>query len=121
MNNLTKYNNTYVLLPENFIPLNEKSQDLITLYFKTYYNVIYLNNNDIKNFINNNNNENIRIIFYLWDDKNADPELYNFYLDIINFIHSKNDIKSKIFIFTFDFWLRGPGCYRELISKPYLF
>lgn len=113
-------NNTYVILPENYVPLNEKSQDLITYYFKKYYNIIYLNINNTKNFINKHNNKNTRIIFYFNDDKNTDPKFYNFYLDIINFIHSKKDIKSKIFIFTFDFWLRGPGCYKELITKIFI-
>ena len=119
MSILTKYNNTYVILPPNYIPLNEKSQDLITYYFKIYYNIIYLDNNGIKDFINKNNNENIKIIFYFNDDKNTDPKIYNFYLEIINFIQNKNDIKSKIFIFTFDFWIRSPGCYRQLICKTF--
>ena len=119
MNNLIKYENTYVLLPKNFTPLNEKSQDLLSYYFKTYYNIIYLNIQDTKNFINKNNNKITKIIFYFWDDKNADPKIYDFYLEIINFIQSKNDIKANIFIFTFDFWIRGPGCYKQLITKIY--
>ena len=36
MNNLIKYENTYVLLPKNFTPLNEKSQDLLSYYFKSW-------------------------------------------------------------------------------------
>lgn len=119
MSNLIKYNNTFVILPENYIPSNEKSHDLLLYYFKTYYNLIYLNIDNIKKFINNNNNSNNKIIFYFLETNIYNPNIYNFYLKIINFIQGKNDIKSNIFIFTFDFWIRGPGCYSQLIAKTF--
>lgn len=104
-------NNIYVLLPENFIPLNKKAHDLLNIYFCNNYKILYLSYNNIINFILKNNNKKIKIILYFVEDNCQNiikyKNLYVEYNKTINRIKKIKKLYSKIYIFIFDFWQRG--------------
>ena len=90
--------NVYVLFNKNNSIFNSKSSDLLTIYFKKYYNIFYMDFNEAKDFINNNNNPYIKIIFYVNNDFNDYYEI-----NLMNYI-KKNTIYCKIYFITYDFW-----------------
>ena len=107
MLNMKKNANTFVLLEKNYSIYNPKIHDLLNIYFMDYYSIKLVSKNEAINFIESNNNNNIKIIFYF-------QNMPNFGNDILEFINKKN-ILSKIFIFTFDFWVRPPDEFSKFI------
>jgi hypothetical protein len=112
MSNITKYNNTYVLLEKDYKIYNPKIHDLLNIYFNQYYIIKYLNKDEVITFINNNNNNNIKIIFYF-------QNMPNFGNSLLEFIKNKIDLKCNIFFFTFDFWIRNPSEFTLFIKNIY--
>jgi hypothetical protein len=112
MSNLTKYNNTYVILEKNYKIYNPKIHDLLNIYFNQYYIIKYLNKDDAITFINNNSKNNIKIIFYF-------QNMPNFGNNLLEFIKNKIDLKCNIFFFTFDFWIRNPSEFKFFITNIY--
>lgn len=104
---MKKIANTFVLLEKNYSIYNPKIHDLLNIYFNDYYSIKYVSKNEAFTFIESNNNKNIKIIFYF-------QNMPNFGNDVLNFINKKN-INSKIFIFTFDFWIRSPNEFSKFI------
>jgi hypothetical protein len=90
--------NTYVILKNNYNIYNLKAHELLTIYFKEHYIILYLNYEEIVNFLNINNLENNKIIFYV-DNK---MDLYE--INVMNYIKSNNNIKSTIYFILFDWW-----------------
>jgi len=110
MSILNKYNNTYVLLEKNYNIYNPKIHDLLNIYFIKHYCIKYMTKEEAINFININNNNNIKIIFYF-------QNMPNFGNEILNFLNNKKNLESNIFIFTFDYWVRGPNEFSKFILK----
>jgi len=107
-----------MIFENNYIPLNEKCHDLLNIYFKNKYNIKYLSYDETKEFIVNNNNIDIKIIFYFYENNTCDFKLYEYFINVMNYV--KNiDLKCKIFFFTFDFWVRGSIRYSEFITNIY--
>lgn len=99
--------NIFVILEKNYDIYNPKIHDLLNIHFKKHYCIKYLTFEETINFINTNNNNKIKIIFYF-------QNFPNFSNKILNFINN-NIIKCSIFIFTFDFWVRGPDDFHKFI------
>ena len=99
--------NIFVILEKNYDIYNPKIHDLLNIHFKKHYCIKYLTFEETINFINTNNNNKIKIIFYF-------QNFPNFANKILNFINN-NIIKCSIFIFTFDFWVRGPDDFHKFI------
>lgn len=96
--------NTYVILKNNYIIYNSKVHDLLNTYFKENYIILYLNYEETINFLNVNNLENNKIIFYV-DNK---VDLYE--INVMNYIKNHNNIKSTICFITSDWWkINFPG------------
>jgi len=90
--------NTFMIFENNYIPLNEKCHDLLNIYFKNKYNIKYLSYDETKEFIVNNNNIDIKIIFYFYENNTCDFKLYEYFINVMNYV--KNiDLKCKIFFF----------------------
>jgi hypothetical protein len=109
MNNLKKYNNTYVILQKDYKIYNSKIHDLLNIHFKKNYCIKHLTIKEVFLFIESNNDINVKIIFYF-------QNMPNFGNDILDFINKKN-ILSKVFIFTFDFWVREPNDFYKFILE----
>lgn len=109
MNNLIKYENTYVILQKDYKIYNSKIHDLLNIHFKKNYCIKHLTIKEVFLFIESNNDINVKIIFYF-------QNMPNFGNDILDFINKKN-ILSKVFIFTFDFWVREPNDFYKFILE----
>lgn len=105
---MKKIANTFVLLEQNYSIYNPKIHDLLNIYFTNHYSIKYVSKNEAITFIESNNNNNIKIIFYF-------QNMPNFGNDVLDFINKKKNIFSKIFIFTFDFWVRPPDDFSKFI------
>jgi hypothetical protein len=100
--------NIYVLKNPEFIDFNEKSNDLMNIYFTKYYKILELDLNNSINFIKNSKKNDIIIIFYLLES------LWK--IEIIKYL--KNNKPNGTVIFrTDDFWHSGKG--RNNIEKYY--
>jgi hypothetical protein len=91
--------NVYVIFNKNNSNIvNLKAKDLLTIYFKKYYNIFYMDFDEVKDFINNNNNQNIKIIFNINNDFND-----YFEINLMNYIKN-NTIYCNIYFIIEDFW-----------------
>lgn len=84
--------NTYVIIKKDCLIRNLKCHDLLNIYFKNEYSVLYLSYDETIKFIYENNKENIKIIYYTFNS------IDNYDLDLINFIKN-TDILSNIYFF----------------------
>jgi len=92
-------NNVYVIFNKNNSSIvNSKAKDLLTIYFKKYYKIFYMDFDEVIDFINNNNNSNIKIIFNI----NNDFKDY-FEINLMKYIKN-NTIYCNIYFITEDFW-----------------
>jgi hypothetical protein len=91
--------NIYYITRKNTLFHNIKSFDLITIYFKNNYIHLELDLLEAMQFISNNNNEYTKIIIPFMHYDMMDE----YYLHVLFHIKN-NDIKSKIFIITQDWW-----------------
>lgn len=73
------------------------SRDLLNIYFKNKYNILYLSYDETIKFIYENNKESTKIIFHTFNS------IDNYDLDLINFIKS-SDILCNIFFMLEDWW-----------------
>lgn len=89
--------NTYVIIKKDCLIRNLKCHDLLNIYFKNEYSVLYLSYDETIKFIYENNKENIKIIYYTFNS------IDNYDLDLINFIKN-TDILSNIYFFLEDWW-----------------
>lgn len=89
---------TYIIKIKNISPINVKSHDILNVHFYKNYNIVELETGDIKSFFENNNDENITIIYYC-----QTLDKINYYL--LEKINKLSVVKSKIIIFSFDYWL----------------
>ena len=62
--------NTYVILKNDYNIYNLKAHDILNVYFKQNYIILYLNYEETINFLNVNNLEKNKIIF------NVDNKVY---------------------------------------------
>jgi hypothetical protein len=96
---------TNIILKQNYNKFNSKCDDLLNIYFKENYNILYFNYDQSIQFIINNNFENINIIFYI-NNTIDDYEIY-----IMNYIKN-NNILCKIYFILIDWWkIPPPGNY----------
>jgi hypothetical protein len=96
---------TYIIIKENYIMNNLKSNDLLNIYFKQEYKILYLNYEKVIEFILSNNNNNINIIFYTYNI------IDSYEINIMNYV--KNNIMlCKIYFILIDWWrIPPPGNY----------
>lgn len=81
---------------------NPKGHPILFKYFLNKYEVFYLSSNELSNFLNINNKENINLIYYhVGMEYKTDNNYNNIF---INFIKN-NNLKINILIFTCDFWI----------------
>lgn len=93
--------NKFLLIGNNLF--NSKSHDLVNIYFPEFYKTFYMSSNEIIKFISNNNDPNNKILLY-----NQGGPTNHFYFPIIKYLTSnENNIKSKIYIFSFDWWFHN--------------
>lgn len=95
--------NNISVISKNINLLNIKAHSLLTVYFKKYYNTYMFNEIDSIEFIKKNNTQSNTIIWYI------DNIIDDYHINILNYIKNL-EIKSKIFIFTIDWWkIPDPG------------
>ena len=87
----------YVIIKKDCIIRNQKCRELLNIYFKNEYIVIYLSYDETIKFLCDHNKENTKIIFYTFNSIDD----YDF--KVINFIQ-KSDILSNIFFILEDWW-----------------
>jgi hypothetical protein len=97
---------TYVIIKKNYNMSNLKSNDLLNIYFKEHYKILYFNYEKVVEFVLNNNNNNVNIIFYTYNT------IDSYESNVMNFI--KNSIiQCKIFFIIIDWWkIPPPGNYK---------
>ena len=88
---------TYVIIKKDCIIRNQKCRELLNVYFKNEYSVIYLSYDETIKFLCDHNKENTKIIFYTFNS------IDEYDLKVINFIQ-KSDILSNIFFILEDWW-----------------
>ena len=89
--------NIYVILKKNYNIYNLKSHDLLNIYFKENYIILYFNYEEVIDFLNINNLENNKIIFF------TDNRMDLYEINLLNYIKN-NNIKSTIYFILFDWW-----------------
>lgn len=90
--------NTYIIIKKDSTLNNPKCHELLNIYFKNNYNILYLSYNDTLNFLYNNwQNQDIKIFFYTFN--NID-DYENNLLDFIQI----NIFYCKIFFILNDWW-----------------
>lgn len=92
-----------VILKKNVSLCNLKIHSILTEYFSKYYNILNFDEYETIEFINNNNNNETKIILYF------DIKMDSYHVNITNFIQN-NLINSKIYFIVFDWWkINFPG------------